>query len=254
MTAPYYTDGTVSLWHGDCRELLPELPPAAIIATDPPYASAAATATTGWAKQKWGGNWGDMSLVTMMAQATLDAANLTPEHEVYWFADHLSYAALVPVFFRRYPLLQSVIWDRDALGMGAYYRRQTEFIIYGRTRNAAEFTSRTARDLIRMKADYANREHPAQKPVGLMVELLANSGPGTVLDPYAGSGTTLLAARMLGRSAVGVEIEERYCELIAKRLQQDRADMAGAEKPAVQMTGQLDLLALTSPAQAGPTT
>jgi DNA modification methylase len=221
MTTPYYTDGTISLWHGDCRELLPGLPPAAVVATDPPYASAAATATTGWAKQKWGGNWGDMSLVTMMAEATLNAANLNAKHEVYWFADHLSYAALVPVFFRRYPLLQSIIWDRDALGMGAYYRRQTEFIIYGRTRDAAEFTSRTARDLILMKGAYGtDREHPAQKPVALMVELIKNSAGGPILDPYAGSGTTLLAARQLGRQAYGIEIEERYCELIAKRLEQ----------------------------------
>lgn len=217
---PYFDDGTVQLFLGDCREVLPHLPPAGILVTDPPYASAAATATTGWAKQKWGGNWGDMSLVVLMAEATLNAAKLTAEHEVYWFADHLSYAALVPVFFRRYPVVQSVVWDRDMLGMGAYYRKQTEFILYCRTRNAPEFASKTARDLFRIKPDYSEREHPAQKPVRLMAELLSNSRPGVVLDPYAGSGTTLVAARMLGRPAIGVEIEERHCETAARRLSQ----------------------------------
>lgn len=226
MTEPYYADDAVTLYHGDCRELLPGLPTASVLATDPPYASAAATATTGWAKQKWGGNWGDMSLVTLMADVTLNAAKLTPEHEVYWFADHLSYAALVPLFFRRYPMLQSIIWDRDALGMGAYYRRQTEFIIYARTRNAPDFASANARDLIRMKAGYGTRQHPAQKPVGLMVELLKNSD-GVVLDPYAGSGTTLLAARQLGRRSIGVEIDERHCELIVRRLAQDVLQIGG---------------------------
>lgn len=226
---PYYSDETVTLYLGDCREVLPSLPAAAVIATDPPYASAAATATTGWAKQKWGGNWGDMSLVSLMTETTLNAANLAADHETYWFADHLSYAVLIPIFFRRYSIVQSIVWDRDMLGMGAYYRKQTEFIVYGRTRNAPEFVSRTARDLIRLKPDYAAREHPAQKPVGLMVELLKNSAPGLVLDPYVGSGTTLIAARMLGRPAVGVEIEERYCEAIAKRLQQDVLPMISAE-------------------------
>ncbi len=220
MAEPYYADDLVTLWLGDCRELLPGLPRADILITDPPYASAAATATTGWAKQKWGGNWGDMSLVTLMAEATLDAANLSAEHEVYWFADHLSYAALVPVFFRRYQLVQSVIWDRQALGMGAYYRKQTEFIIYCRTRGAPEFASKTARDLISVSPAYSEREHPAQKPVRLMTEFLANSASGMVLDPYAGAGTTLIAARLMGRPAIGIEIEERYAEAAARRLSQ----------------------------------
>lgn len=220
MPEPYWTDGQVTLYLGDCREVLPDLPAADVLVTDPPYASAAATATTGWAKQKWGGNWGDMSLVTLMAEATLDAANMAPEHEVYWFSDNLSYAALTPVFFRRYPIVQSIVWDRDMLGMGSYYRKQTEFIAYCRTRGAYDFPSRAARDLIRMKPDYAAREHPAQKPLGLMTEFLENSAVGVVLDPYAGAGTTLVAARNLGRRAVGVEIEERYCEIIARRLDQ----------------------------------
>jgi site-specific DNA-methyltransferase (adenine-specific) len=218
----YYSDDLVTLYHGDCRELLPSLPPADVLVTDPPYASAAATVTTGRGKQAWGGNWGDMSLVTLMATATLDAANLAAEHEVYWFADHLSYAALIPLFFRRYPVVQSIVWDKDTMGMGAYYRRQTEFILYTRTRNAAEFASKNARDLLRIKPDYAEREHPAQKPLRLMLELLANSQAGAVvLDPYAGAGTTLVAARMLGRPAIGVEIEERHCETIARRLSRE---------------------------------
>ena len=222
---PYWSDAHCQLFLGDCREVLPYLPFADVLITDPPYASAAATATTGWAKQKWGGNWGDMSLVTLMAEATLDAAKLYHEHEVYWFTDNLSHAALTPLLFRRYPILQTIVWDRDMLGMGAYYRKQTEFILYGRTRNAPEFASRTARDLIRLKPDYAEREHPAQKPVGLLTALLANSAPGLVLDPYAGAGTTLVAARNLGRDAVGIEIEERYCEIAARRLSQGVLDL-----------------------------
>lgn len=131
MAEPYYQDDWVTLYHGDGREIMAEISARCdVLLTDPPYASAAATATTGWGKQKWGGNWGDMSLVTLMAEHTLNSAPLTSGHEVLWFCDHLSHAALIPVMFRRYPLVQSIVWDRDMLGMGTYFRKQTELIIY----------------------------------------------------------------------------------------------------------------------------
>ena len=225
MTSPYYADDLVTLYHGDCREVMSSIPERCdVLMSDPPYASAAATATTGWAKQKWGGNWGDMSLMTFMTEATLDAAPLTDGHEVFWFTDHLGYAVVIPVMFRRYPLVQSIVWDRDMLGMGTCFRKQTEFIVYTRNREAAEFESKTARDLIRMRPDYSIREHPAQKPVALMADLLKPSPGKCVLDPYAGSGSTLLAARQLGRKSVGIEIEERYCEIAAKRIQRQAAE------------------------------
>ena len=213
---PYYEQDGITIYHGDCREIGHDIPTPDLVLTDPPYASAAATVTTGWGKSKHGGNWGDMSLVGLMAEATMTALRWPTQS--LWMADHLAYAALVPVFFRRYQLVQSVVWDRDVLGMGAHFRKQTEFGIYARTSDAPD-TIGTKRDIVRLRPAMKSY-HPAEKPLGLMVALLTGLSANLVCDPYCGSGTTLLAAKAQGRRAIGIEIEERYCEIAAKRLSQ----------------------------------
>lgn len=222
---PYYEEKGITIYHGDCREILPTLEPVDLVLTDPPYAAAAATVTTGFAKSKWGGSWGDMSLVCMMAEMVLDSTTGQSAKEVYWFCDHLSYAALIPSFFRRYALVQSIVWDKDMLGVGAHYRKQTEMIIYARRADAPAMRS-DARDLIRLRPNYSSKKHPAEKPLDLIAQLLAATAPSISLDPFMGSGTTLRAAKDLGLRAIGIEIEEKYCEIAAERLRQEVFDFS----------------------------
>lgn len=220
---PYYEHGGITIYHGDAYEVLESIGQgsADLLLTDPPYASAAATVTTGFAKTKWGGNWGDMSMVTLMARQVFDAKALARGHEAYWFCDHLSYAAMVPFLFKRYPLVQSIVWDKDMLGVGSCYRKQTEFVIYVRTAEASPFVDKGRRDLVRIRPIYAEKEHPAAKPLDLVLHLASASAWTCALDPFMGSGTTLLAAQRLGRRAIGIEVEERYCEIAARRLSQE---------------------------------
>ncbi len=224
LPRPYYQDDCVTLYCADCCDILPELEARSVdlILTDPPYAAAAATVTTGFARERWGGNWGDMSLVKLMAAQILEQPCLREEHQVYWFGDHLSNAVLMPYFFPRYALTQTIVWDKDMLGVGGSYRKQTELIIYAKTSNAPRMR-KDRRDLVRMRPRYATKKHPAEKPIGLVSHFLEATPSDMILDPFAGSGSTLCAATSLGRKSIGIEIEERYCETAAERLQETLA-------------------------------
>jgi tRNA G10 N-methylase Trm11 len=69
--------------------------------------------------------------------------------------------------------------------------------------------------------NFVQRDHPTEKPVALMLDLIAKCPKGCVLDPFMGVGTTLVAAKRMNRCAIGIEIDERYCEIAAERLRQD---------------------------------
>jgi site-specific DNA-methyltransferase (adenine-specific) len=117
-----------------------------------------------------------------------------------------------------------LIWDKGneaALGHPVFFSAHEEVYVIG-TGWVGPRRSNVIRQngLARGGGLRKGLDHPTPKPVSLMQTLLAHCPPGVIADPFAGSGATLVAARALGRRAVGVEIEEQHCEVIANRLAQ----------------------------------
>ncbi|UOR02040.1 site-specific DNA-methyltransferase [Leucobacter allii] len=125
---------------------------------------------------------------------------------------------------------QVLVWDtKGALGMGAmdlpWKPAHQEIYVLGKG-----FVGHRSSDVITAAPVQSmgknGRVHPHQKPVALMEALIEKCPPGVIADPFAGSGSTLIAARNLGRKIIGVELEERYCEVIANRLGQGAFNFA----------------------------
>jgi site-specific DNA-methyltransferase (adenine-specific) len=124
---------------------------------------------------------------------------------------------LYPLFDRT----QCIVWDKGVGGLGNGWRHSHELIAhgaFGQTVYADEFR----RDVVSCATvPSGDRDHPTQKPMELLRTLVRFHPPGLILDPFMGSGTTLRAAKDLGRRAIGIEIEEKYCEIAVKRLAQE---------------------------------
>lgn len=199
VVKPYYSDASVSLFLGDCREVTDRLD-ADVLVTDPPYGLGER-----WQGGTWGANpmYADARRWDVKPDDSDLLAMIGDRPAVVWGGN---YFALPPsrcwLAWIKNPAMATMAdfelaWttlDRPAKG-------------YGSTRNPD-----------------GPRDHPTQKPVGLMEWCLSFVPDGVILDPFAGSGTTLVAAKQLGRKAIGVEVDERYCEIAARRLSQDVLD------------------------------
>lgn len=215
MTTPYYEDDLVTLYHGDCREITAWLE-ADVLVTDPPY---------GMAYSGFGGRKGEPRRHTGPHAIAGDLDPAIRDNTLAMWGDK---AALVFGTWRvpRPPATRQVIvWDKSANGpgMGAldlpWGPSHEEVYVLG-----AGWVGKRGGSVYAVKpftsGDNDRPDHPTPKPVGLMERLLRHTS-GVVADPFSGSGATLLAAKALGRRAIGVELEERYCEIAAKRLAQD---------------------------------
>ena len=232
---PYYEDDFVQLYKGDCREVTAWLD-ADVLVTDPPYGIAwrgvsnyAATGNSRKTEPKW---------VDGIANDE-NAAARDDVLKMWGSRPAIVFGALrmpVPEATRHIAIYVKPL-DTGVQAALAGLRRDIEAIyLLGhapewKRGSAARFRSSVFQTSARVAGTpvglAARHGHPHAKPLDVLEDLLAICPPGTIADPFAGSGSTLVAAKALGRKAIGVELEERYCEIAAKRLAQDVLDFGG---------------------------
>jgi site-specific DNA-methyltransferase (adenine-specific) len=200
---PYYQDNLVTIYHGDCREWMPE---ADVIVTDPPYGINVL------------GNGGRMGFSAAVYRPVLgDREPLDPTwllgkagRVIVFGADHFT----VHPSGGRY-----LVWDKRG-GLAGNDFSDAEIAWDSAPGVTRLFTHRHRGFTSQVNDDRTGPQHPTQKPVAVMRWLIAMT-EGMILDPYLGSGSTLVAAKSLNRQAIGIEIDERYCEVAANRCRQE---------------------------------
>lgn len=224
MSTPYYQDEHVTLYHGDCRELTDWLD-ADVLVTDPPYGRAwkqGRLSSKRQADDSHAGIAGDMD--TSVRDDALAAWFAESRRPALVFGDLM----LAPPRGTKHVLVYRKAANAGVRGAIGSRRRDTEAIyMLGKWPSGIGGESSVISTSIPSQGNPYSPSgrfgHPHAKPGDVMVELLAMT-TGVIADPFAGSGATLVAAQHLGRSAVGVELEERYCEVIATRLSQGVLD------------------------------
>lgn len=244
---PYYDHAGITIYHGDCREIMPTIADASVdlVLTDPPYGH---NNNNGDLIHRWEEALGLVQRGVASAGKARPIANDGPEaNEIVRWMFGEARRVIKPGCcccggggggpdpqFARWSLWlgevltfkQMVVWDKGGLGMGWHYRRNYETILVAEKPGAAckWYGGHTQSNVIRIPGIKPSADdHPTPKPpelMGLFVRLHSERGD-LVLDPFMGSGTTLRAAKDLGRRAIGIEIEERYCETAAKRMAQE---------------------------------
>lgn len=219
---PYYSDDAVQIFHGDARDLVPRLPRVDIVLTDPPYNAGKNYGRNTDDRRKWedwacwlDGIWAqclDVSndgILSFLSQVAYRQYVRLGAHEMAWSAvwvKPLSNAVCASIFMPHWEHIaywgerrktrpqdgQMVGWGNDVL---------TASVEIGRGRSLTG-------------------GHPTPKPLRLLRQLISQLDSEIILDPFMGSGTTLRAAKDLGRTAIGIEIEEKWCEVAAARMSQ----------------------------------
>lgn len=216
LPKPYYEDGSVTIYHGDCREFMSFIPVnGSVLITDPPYG-------TQFSKLNPKGGYGRRQNAGLGPEGFTIANDSTTDVRDEVLA---AWPPNRPALLFGSPRLPDppgewndrLVWDKKRPGMNGGPWRYRHETIYVR----GEWV-RVSDSAVSIMVAYPEQDdHIHGKPVALMVQLVAAAPPGVIFDPFMGSGTTLRAAKDVGRQAIGVEISEEYCAVAAERLAQD---------------------------------
>lgn len=240
---PYYKDGQATIYNGDCLEILPNLGKVDLVLCDPPYG-------LNYNNGDLAHQWEKVFDKSRPAGEAKPIANDGVEaHELLRNVLQIVKKKLLkggacccccccgggpkPLFAQWTLMLDeiigfkhAVVWDKGGLGMGIHFRRNYEFVLIAQNGTPAHRWNggKTTPNVWRIpKIIPDESDHPTPKPVELMekcIQLFTNPGD-TVLDPFMGEGPTIEAAKNLGRNAIGIELEERYCKAAVMRLRQE---------------------------------
>lgn len=247
---PYYEDEHSSIYHGDVLDVLASIEGSVdAVVTDPPYASGTrmeAHKPASGAMLRAGTDRGRRSrfserpieldqmtttgFVWLMRAVASDCRHLLPDGGSFLsFIDWRQWSNLVGALETcNFRVQGMVVWDKGSMGLGNGFRSQHELICHASKGVPTVYDKGCGNVLAAGRVDPVL--HPSPKPVGLVARLIEVITPpgGLVLDPFMGSGTTLVAAKSTGRRAIGIEVEERYCEITASRLSQGVLELEAA--------------------------
>jgi DNA modification methylase len=206
---PYYDRDGITIYHGNCADILPQLEPVDLVLTDPPYGIGFAAQPTKW--QRRDGfqpqDWDNAPPPDEVMAAVVAAGRNACVWGGNYFTLPLSRGWLVWVKPDAPPSMGSVelCWT-----------------------NKSMTTSHIIQPVSGVRNEQHGRLHPTQKPLRVIQWCLTFfPDAGTVLDPFVGSGTTLRAAKNLGLRAIGIEIDERYCDMAARCMAQEVLPLGG---------------------------
>jgi len=236
MPKPYYEQDGITIYHGDCREIIPALPPVSLVLMDPPYGT-----------EGLGGGYGrrqlhsvdgrngrtianDQDITAIMGAAAMLWKACAPLAYVASFCGARRMIETAQVFqLAGFSFFGHVVWDKGCPGLGYTIRYSHEDMLIFR-KGEPKAPANAAFSLIRAvipRVDTAAR-HPHEKPVQVWLNV-ASLIDGLILDPFMGSGASLVAAKRLRRKAIGIELDERYCEMAVERLSQSVLDFSTVE-------------------------
>lgn len=244
---PYYADDSVTIYHGDAMEVVPHLSDIACVVTSPPYNTLGSRIparptgmhrNSGWlAKVSAVGYADDMdegeyvawqaNLARVIADAVVPGGSMFYQHKLRYRDKVVLHPLDIVRQFPGWALRQELIWDRPgSTTFNAQMFAPNDERIMWMVRHGADHTwnqlAASFMSVWRMRPDTGSK-HPAPFPVDLPARCIqAVTHPGDiVLDPFSGSGSTIYAAKMLGRRGVGIELDERWCEMAANRCRQE---------------------------------
>lgn len=206
MIKPYYSEPGIEIYHGDCRDILPHLPKVDLVLTDPPYGIGIRGVIGGNNKadvKNYGdfNKWDECPVDEALRILVMDKGK-----SVIWFGGN---------YYLMPPSKCWLVWDKQNSGNFADCE-----LAWTNLNCPVRIKHHRWNGMIRVGNE--ERYHPTQKPLAVIkwaIELAELSD--TILDPFMGSGTTLVAAKQLGRKAIGIEIEEKYVKIAIDRLRQE---------------------------------